>query len=383
MCDRGRIPRCAGWVAAAIVLLLGTGPTAQAALVLRRQRPIQGLSAGQIDSLARDSASARLVRERQDVAEEIAAAGMYDPKRVNVARRILAAGPADTSANNIERITAALAAVDMRMAEVTRLVAAGEHAAAAAAATELIDPEGHRYVDAAARLLQADALRVAGQAGEAAEAYVQLVRAMPEKVSFAATAALRAGDTYERMGRMVHAAQLYAWWVANYSFLDPARVKRLAAKVESVDRQYDDPLATLADLMGQAHARLADADSGEAAMATQKDIVTMLDDLIALVEENRDPPDRAQRSESSDRGSDRPTGVPGRPSHPAEQSALPGGQATRPVAATVIHPDGESDPWGQLPIRQREKLVETFRQRYPQRYTEMLRAYYKRLAESE
>ena len=55
--------------------------------------------------------------------------------------------------------------------------------------------------------------------------------------------------------------------------------------------------------------------------------------------------------------------------------------AGRPLLMTPIYwPSGPGDDWGRLPRRERERLLETFKEGMPERYREMLRDYYRRLA---
>jgi len=393
---QGRSHRMKRTGSIALMLLAAVVCPAHGAPVSPTKAPFEGVSPEQLAELAADARPARLARERQAAAGEIASTQLYAPDDIEKARALLGAESEDTPAANVRRITEAFAAVDTRVADVMKLTGDGEHAKAAEVASSLIDPAGRRYADAVARLLNADALLAAGRADKAAEAYVQLVRAMPQKVSFAATAALKGAETYEKTGRMMYASRLYMWWVDNYSFLDPACAEQLAEKIKSLRSQSENPLGALVELMENVRARLADADSGTTTQQTEQQIVAILNDLIAMAaqqhnrNQNRNDEGKCPhcgregcRGECRGAGRGQARGIPVRPASPAPTSVLPGGEAAAPTGLTTVRPDNDSDAWGELPIRRREKIVESFRQRYPQRYNEMLDAYYKRLAEPE
>ena len=82
-------------------------------------------------------------------------------------------------------------------------------------------------------------------------------------------------------------------------------------------------------------------------------------------------------------GSGAPRGN-GQPSSPATASSLPLGDTARPDSPlSKTRPSDGSDDWGKLKPREKQELIEAFKEMYPERYREMLEAYYKNLAESE
>lgn len=349
--------------------------------------PLLGeMTAEQWEELLRLARPLLLERERKAVIREIEDGLMFDDTRFEEAFAALQADLADTPADNIRRIVAAFALVDMRLAGPAKKFADGQFEAAAGDLKAVINPNGTGYLDAAKRMMHADALLELGRDEDAVKALREILQTTPEKVSFAAMASLKAGQAYERMHRMLYAANYYAWWMDNYGFLDPATAAALAEKVAAVEAEYRDPLATVAGKMDAVERRLAAADSGEQTRERQQDIVRMLDDLIAMAEDQNSGGSSGsggaggRQSSGQGEGGGPPSGT-GQPSSPAEVSGLPPGNAPRPEGLSEIHPSDASDAWGKLPIRQREKLVELFKKQYPDRYRQMLEDYYRRLAE--
>ena len=354
------------------------------------------LSPERLDEIVRGARVAGLSRERAAAAAEISEGIVFDAAKTAAAVEMLRTDPAHTPADNVERITRAFVMVAPRLDEPTKLASAGRHAEAVAAVEAIIIPDRISYLDAVKLMLRADSLMAAGLHGRAARAYVEIVRAMPQYVSFAAMAAMKAGAAYERIGRMLYAMQVYQWWIDNYAFLDQSKAAHLAAKVEAIGAQYDRPLLTLAEKMQQISGRLAAGDSGPGVQATEDEIIAMLDDLIGMAEDQGDGDDgggdrRSDSSQGSPSG-DTPSepggesgpakGLSSNPTAAAAAGTLPGAMVAEPTSLSGAGPRG-GGAWGRLPARKREELIETFGQRYPQRYTEMLEAYYRRLSEQK
>ena len=340
------------------------------------------LTPQELEALIRQARPAVLARERKAVKREIEDGILFEPSKVDQALERLSADPADTPTDNIARITQAFSLVEPRLADPLAKAAAGDHVAAVTAVEAIINPEGTAYLDAVKLMCLGDALQAAGRNEQAIEAYGRIIGAMPNKVSFAAVAALRAAQTYDRMHRMLPAAKLYEWWLENYGFLDPEQAELLEAKVRRIRRDYARPLSTLAGKMTQVADRLAGGDSGKVTQGKGKEIVAMLDELIAMSEQADGGGGGGQSGSQGQSAGQSGTGpAGGKPTSGATDSALRGGNAPDPTGLAGIRPNDSTDAWGRLPIRQREKLVEMFKQKYPERYTEMLEAYYRKLSE--
>jgi len=198
---------------------------------------------------------------------------------------------------------------------------------------------------------------------------------------------------YEKMHRRLNAMGLYQAWIESFGLLDPTTARKLAELTESIIADYKDPLGTLSTKMTDVEQRLLATDSGRTTQERQRDIIIMLDDLIATAEEQSgggqgQSQQQGRRKnggksdcqgQASGAGSGRPAGL-GVPSSPAKVSALVGGAVVRPTGLSKIRPSDPSDDWGRLPPRQREELLKRFQESMPERYREMIRDYYRALA---
>lgn len=351
----------------------------------------------------------RLSLERKQVAAEIQQGLVIDPSKIDAAVKDLSQGARNTSADNAERICRAFSLVDRRFGKAWALLQSGNNKDAAQAFKPLISTRDTSYLAAAKRFCYAEALAGMGRNEDAVDAYTDLVKAMPDRFSFSSLALLKAGRTYERMHRRYYAMTLYNLWVESFGLLDTETAKELAKRADEIAADYNDPLGTLSGKMSTVADRLAAVDSGRGTQEKQKEIIAMLDDLIATAEECCSGSGQAQgkcskcgkagcqgecqgggkgSGEGSGKGSGKGSGSGpasgiGIPSSPATVSRLVTGATVRPSGLSEVRPSDGSDDWGKMAPRQREKLLETFKETMPERYREMIRDYYKRLASNE
>jgi len=333
------------------------------------------------------SAKKRLLAERQAVAKEFQESLQFDPEKVKAALLGLDAGAADTPQDNIDRTAAVLAAVDADFAKAYALYAAEKWADAGAALAAGLADEKPSYQAALKRLLHGECLARAGRTQQAADAWQVLVKRMPERLSFASTACLRLAEAYEKLDRQFYALAVYKWWVRNYSFLDLEAAQPITEKITRLEADYKDPLNTVSEKMYDVGRRLKAVDSGDETQTVERRVLAMLNDLIQAAEDQEQQQSRGRgRGQGRGQGmagSGAPQGI-GQPSSPATTSALVGGDTVRPdTPLSEQRPTTGSDDWGKLKPRERQDLIEAFKEMYPERYREMLEAYYKTLAGSE
>jgi hypothetical protein len=340
----------------------------------------------------------RLTTERKQVAAEIREGFLFDEEKVEPAIKGLSTGAENTWADNAERICRAFALVDARFGKAYEQFRKGQSEAAAQALKAIISDRDTSYFAAAKRFCYAEALADAGRDEDAVDAHIGLVKAMSDRFSFSALALLRAGRTYEKMHRRQNAMALYKAWMDNFGLLDLKTYRQLDELVRKIAEDYKDPLGTLATKMSDVEQRLSGADSGRATQLKQREIVAMLDDLIATAEEQSSSSSSAGsqggqqgkckicgksgcqgQCQAAGSGSGPPAGT-GVPSSPATDSFLPGGSVVRPTGISDARPSDGSDDWGNLPPREKQRLLDTFKETMPERYREMLREYYKALA---
>ena len=241
---------------------------------------LTGLDRAEIDELVRTALVARLRVERRQVAAEIRSGVLYSAADVGRARGILG-GASDTLVDNVDRICRAFAAVDEQLALALDLHRHGSSLEAAEAVRKILDPHQITYLSAAKHLLHADALAACGQDWEAADAYAAVWERMPDRVSLAAVAALRAAQTWEKTDRGFYAWRMYEYVLRNYGLsLGQAEADRLTEKAEQLRRIYEDPFRTLAEMMAPIRSRLAGGDSGTLTQQSQDEVARLIEDLI-------------------------------------------------------------------------------------------------------
>jgi tetratricopeptide (TPR) repeat protein len=392
-------------IAIALLAALLPASAARAQEALPGEAPVDTLEPITTEELIRyidEARQRRLSLERKQVMAEIDAGILFDPARISAAIKGLKADPKNTWADNAERICKAYATVDLRFGKAYDHLVAGRHEKAAQAVKPLISVRETDYFAAAKRYVYCEALAGAGRHQDAVDAYTELVAELPDRFSFAALSLLKAAETYEKMHRRYNAMALYDLWVESFGLLDTEMARELGERANRIAADYADPLGTLAGKMDDVADRLAKADSGTGTQKKQKEIVHMLNDLIATAEEQSSSSSSSQGKQGKQGkkkgqgqaqgqakgkgqgGKSGPASGLGIPSSPAAVSKLVGGgEAERPKNLSEVRPDDGSDNWGNLPPRERAKLVEAVKDQMPERYREMLKDYYRNSAKDE
>jgi hypothetical protein len=160
---------------------------------------------------------------------------------------------------------------------------------------------------------------------------------------------------------------------------EPVRVgaRQLALELE---RRESGNLADVVDLMNYSAERLRVADAGERVRSRQDEAVTLLDKMIEEAEQNEQQQASASAGGNRQgRGGDIPQGAP---SQPRDESRVDPGQGEIGDlhAAPRANP---GDMWGRLPPAERERILQSLRDRFPSRYRQLVEQYYRSLAEHE
>ena len=354
----------------------------------------QELSTEELQALIDEANARRLALEREHVVAEMRRGLLFDPQQINEASAMLESAEAVARAENVEVIIEALAMVDDLFAQARDLLAGGGAAAAAAAIKSQLDPNDRTFLSATKHLVYGDALRANGQVHDAVEAYRQILKFMPDRISIAASAAVRAGETYDQAGRMMYAMDMYAFCLKNYGLaLTQDEARHMQERLAELKEIFDDPLTSVADMMEHVGVRLEGADSGEQTQETQDEIVAVLEDLIKTLEERERPPgggggqgnqnrQRQRRQDQSD-SEDSSAGArnQGRPSRHAEDSRLVPGELPEAMDLASVHDTEESGDWAQLPPRKQEEIQEIMRQGMSGRYQQLVEDYHRWLSE--
>jgi len=342
--------------------------------------------------MADEANARRLTLEAQQAIVEIRQGLLYDPEQIDQAVAILEQAPPADRREAIGRINRALALVDEEFAEATARFNAGDVAEAAAALEQCVDDNDTSILSAAKWLVYGDALRRTGRGEAAGEAYRHLLTDMAERISFAASAAVRAGNAFEDAGRLRYAKEMYDYALVNYGLsLGADEVEWLLARLEALRVIYDDPLTAVTERMGVAHTQLAATDSGPTTVAAQEEATTILADLIKTLrdqqsnqsQQDQEPSDREQDESAERQGGEKdPSGESSgqKPSSPMEDSRIVPGQRPAVVRLTV-HDSDESGDWATLPPRRREEIQKILRRKIAARYRRLGSDYHERLTD--
>ena len=153
-------------------------------------------------------------------------------------------------------------------------------------------------------------------------------------------------------------------------------------------RQDDaNPLTPVGKDMRTVEDQLGKTITGRPTQQVQTRIIRSLNDLIASAEQaqsqamampqmrQRQPAKLPGAAQQSPRGNAKPSG-------PATVSTLPPGDGTKTGTLNKVFGGGDSDAWGRLPPEAREKFLQTLKEKFPDRYQEILTEYFKQLSTS-
>ncbi len=147
-----------------------------------------------------------------------------------------------------------------------------------------------------------------------------------------------------------------------------------------IERREKGTLGEVSRLMGYAAGRLKVDDAKDRVREKQDEAVALLDKLIEEAQQNEQNCSGCGQCKGGNKsGARKPND---RPSNPAQQSE------TRPGAGEIgtLRPAEQAKPgeaWGNLPPAEREKILQSLRDRFPSRYRELVEQYYRSLAEEK
>jgi hypothetical protein len=331
--------------------------------------------------LLTDAGRARLEAERLGMRREFERNAVWDPERIKKAVEAMDAGAANTVQDNVARFARALAALHDPFARAWALVQERKYGEAAEYMMEdrkllkevvrLIKARFQHntmppYAYGLTRMLHAECCGRVGQLSDMIIGYQVVYEKLPDNLTFSAAARLRTARIYEETGRAHFAIPIYRQLADRYgAFLTDTEVFRLVRKAAELERI--DPYRAGALGSAESAARLARGETGPIVQATQKALIGQLNAMLALAEEEQRP-----FLEHTDT-----IALAG------EKSLLrDGAPPGRLLTPTDVSLSG-SDDWGRLRPREKQQLLQLFNETYPQRYRDMLEAYYKTLSDAE
>lgn len=155
----------------------------------------------------------------------------------------------------------------------------------------------------------------------------------------------------------------------------PERYRKAAEQlIHELLQQWESPLYDLSGRMQHAAGSIEGGDTGEKVQKEQKEILSVIEELLKRREN--------QENQGDGGGGGGGQGDPGKdPSNsPLNRSKLPGGSAEE----GSLHAKPKStDKWGDMRDKEREEVLQAFKDKLPDRYRELLEQYSKTLAEGK
>lgn len=323
----------------------------------------------------------RLEAERLSMQREFERNATWEPELIKKTAETMRAGATNTVQDNFIRFAKALAALHGPFTKAYELYQAGKYAETAQVMMDdrkllkervnLIKARFQHntmppYAYCLARTLHAECCGRQGQLSEMIIGYQVVYEKLPDNFTFSAAARMRAARIYEETGRAHFAIPIYRQLIDRFGgFLIDTEILRLTRKIAELERI--DPYRAGALGAAEAAVRLSRSETGPLTQAPQKALLGQLAAMLALAEEEQRP-----FLEHTDT-----IALAG------EKSSLRDGAPPSQILTPTDVSLSGSDDWGKLRPREKQQLLQLFNETYPQRFRDMLEAYYKTLSEAE
>lgn len=160
----------------------------------------------------------------------------------------------------------------------------------------------------------------------------------------------------------------------------PERFRVTAEQIlRELRRRVPESIGDVADLMTAAGRGLAHGQTGPPVQERQHKAIALLERLIEEAEQQEQQSQSSGADGSPQGGQGGPPQGQAEPSAPAQQSQVQPGSS----AADAPHDRPAAEPgevWGRMPPAQRDRVLQPIRQRFPNRYAELIEQYYRYLA---
>ncbi|MCX6908245.1 MAG: hypothetical protein NTY01_09405, partial [Verrucomicrobia bacterium] len=168
---------------------------------------------------------------------------------------------------------------------------------------------------------------------------------------------------------------------------DPTATDPLKDYMAKALQDARNPLSPVLGDMRTVEDQLGQTVTGKPTQIVQTKIIRSLNDLIAQAQQaqskaaampqrRRQPAQQPEASPQQAQGNKKPSG-------PASVSTLPAGAAAEAAKLHKIYGGSDSDAWGKLPPEAREKFLQTLKDKFPDRYEQILTEYFKQLSTSK
>ena len=168
--------------------------------------------------------------------------------------------------------------------------------------------------------------------------------------------------------------------VAANAFLEdypdaPERYRKAMEQIRNeLVQEWESPLYDLAGRMSHVARKIESGETGKPTQQEQTEIIGIIDELIRRAKEN-------EGSGQNDGGGGPPRGNQP-PSSPANQSKAPAGSSR----TGDLRPKPKRNPgdrWGEMRDKERDDVLQALKEKFPDRYRELLEQYHKALAEGK
>jgi len=187
---------------------------------------------------------------------------------------------------------------------------------------------------------------------------------------------------YCELGNLDYRAALRSLGAFLERYPDAPQRLRVTARqmITEIERRVPGRIGEVTDLLDYAGRRLGNADSGDRVQQRQQEALDLLDRLIEEAEEQER---NARSGGSGGGGSDSPQNRPQPSGDPLPDSRLAPGRPP-PAGADAdrrrrVARPGEA--WGAMQPAERERILQTLKDRFPDRYRQLVEQYYRQLAE--
>ncbi len=154
----------------------------------------------------------------------------------------------------------------------------------------------------------------------------------------------------------------------------------VARLLSDIQQRGLDRLDEMAILMEGVADELARGAASPETRTRQQRIVAVLDALIARAEQQQQQPSRSESSAAA--APDTGESAANEPGAPASESAASEGADGR-GSTRAAWDSTPGQAWGQLPPAERERILQSLRQRFPSRYRHLVEQYFRTLTEEE
>ena len=170
---------------------------------------------------------------------------------------------------------------------------------------------------------------------------------------------------------------------------DPTATDPVKDYMAKALQDAQNPLSPIVGDMHTVEDQLGQTITDKPTQIVQNKIIRSLNELIEQAQQAQaqaramPQPRRKQPGKQPEAAQPQPAQGKKQPSSPATVSTLPASAAAEAAKLHKIYGGNDSDAWGKLPPEEREKFLQTLKDKFPDRYEQILTEYFKQLSTSK